>query len=89
MNVIVKVSFDNFDNWKSAFDAHDARADVCDESRTTVGKISDTSCIVMMYDVDMEGMQKLMTSDYLQELTKEHNIVNDEMHTFSPLAPGP
>ena len=48
MNVIVKVSFDNFDNWKSAFDAHYARADVCDESRTTVGKISDTSCIVMM-----------------------------------------
>ena len=41
MNIVVKVSCDNFDDWKKEFDGHDARANVCDESRTTVGKIDD------------------------------------------------
>ena len=47
---------------KKEFDGHDARANVCDESRTTVGKVDDKNAIVMMYDVDMKGMQKLMMS---------------------------
>ena len=28
---------------------------------------------------------KLMMSDYLQQLTKDLNIVNEEMHSFEPL----
>ena len=35
------------------------RANVCDESRTTVGKVDDKNAIVMMYDVDMQGMKKI------------------------------
>ena len=54
MNIVVKVSCDSFDDWKKEFDGHDARANVCDESRTTVGKVDDKNAIVMMYDVDME-----------------------------------
>ena len=69
MNIVVKVSCDNFDDWKKEFDGHDARASVCDESRTTVGKVDDKNAIVMMYDVDMQGMQKLMMSDYLQKIS--------------------
>ena len=38
-----------------------------------------------MYDVDMQGLQKLMMSDYLQELSKDLNIENREMHSFQPL----
>jgi len=85
MNILVKVSCDNFDEWKKEFDGHKERANVCDESKTTVGKIDDKHCIVMLYDVDMEGLQKLMMSDYLQQLTKDLNIVNEEMHSFGPL----
>ena len=29
MNIVVKVSCDNFDDWKKEFDSHDARANVC------------------------------------------------------------
>ena len=61
------------------------KASVCDESRTTVGKIDDQNCIVMLYNVDMAGMQNLMTSDFLVELSKKMNIKNDEMHSFEPL----
>ena len=87
MNVIVKVSMANFDEWKEAFDNHAERATICDESKTTVGKINDTSCIVMLYDVDMQGMQELMGSEFMINLSKEMQIINEEMHSFSPLQP--
>jgi hypothetical protein len=41
--------------------------------------------MVMLYDVDMAGMQKLMSSDYLKELTEKLEIVNEEMYSFEPL----
>ena len=56
MNLVLKVTFDNYGEWRAEFDSHEARAEVCDESKTTVGKIDDKSCIVMLYDVDMEGI---------------------------------
>ena len=87
MNVIVKVSMANYDNWKEAFDNHTERATICDESKTTVGKVNDTSCIVMLYDVDMQGMQELMGSEFMIRLSEEMQIVNEEMHSFSPLQP--
>ena len=87
MNVIVKVSMANYDEWKEAFDNHAERATICDESKTTVGKVNDTSCIVMLYDVDMQGMQELMGSEFMIRLSEEMQIINEEMHSFSPLQP--
>ena len=74
MNVIVKVSMANYDEWKEAFDNHTERATICDESKTTVGKVNDTSCIVMLYDVDMQGMQELMGSEFMINLSEEIQI---------------
>lgn len=85
MNLVIKVSFNNYDEWRASFDSHAERASVCDESRTTVGKIDDQNCIVMLYNVDMAGMQNLMSSDFLVELSKKMNIKNDEIHSFEPL----
>ena len=48
MNLVLKVTFDNYDEWRAEFDSHEARAEVCDESKTTVEKIDDKSCIVML-----------------------------------------
>ena len=39
----------------------------------------------MLYDLDMPGMQELMSSEYLMELTKKMNIINNEMNSFEPL----
>ena len=39
----------------------------------------------MLYDVDMEGLQKLMSSDYLVSLMEKMNIKNEEMHSFEPV----
>ena len=85
MNLVLKISCNNYTAWKKDFDSHKERAAVCDETKTTVGKIDDKSCMVMLYDVDMAGMQQLMSSDYLKELTEELEIVNEEMHSFEPL----
>ncbi len=41
--------------------------------------------MVMLYDVDMEAMQKLMSSDYLVQLSEKMNIKNEEMHSFEPM----
>ena len=87
MNVILKVSMANYDEWKEAFDNHAERATVCDESRTTVGKVNDKSCVVLLYDVDMQRMQELMGSEFMIKLSKEMQIVNEEMHSFTPLQP--
>ena len=48
MILVFKVSFNNYIVWKKEFDTHKERAAVCEESKTTVGKINDTSCIVML-----------------------------------------
>ena len=85
MNLALKVSFDNFAAWKDEFDNHTHRGAVCVESKTTVGKVDDKNCIVMLYDLDMPGMQELMSSEYLMELTKKMNIINNEMNSFEPL----
>ena len=54
-------------------------------SKTKVGKIDNQNYIIMLYDVDMEGMQKLMSSEHLVQLTEQMNIKNDEMHSFEAL----
>ncbi|MAJ51503.1 MAG: hypothetical protein CMB82_07810 [Flammeovirgaceae bacterium] len=48
MILVFKVSFNNYIVWKKEFDAHKERAAVCEESKTTVGKINDISCMVML-----------------------------------------
>ena len=85
MNLVLKISCNNYTAWKKDFDSHKERTAVCDQTKTTVGKINDKSCMVMLYDVDMAGMQQLMSSDYLKELTEKLEIVNEEMHSFEPL----
>mgnify|MGYP000126476066 FL=1 len=87
MNVIIKVSMANYDAWKETFDNHAERATVCDESKTTVGKVDETSAIVMLYDVDMQKMQGLFGSEFMVSLTEKLQIANDEMHSFTPLQP--
>ena len=54
-------------------------------SKTKVGKIDNQNYIIMLYDVDMEGMQKLISSEHLVQLTEQMNIKNDEMHSFEAL----
>ena len=41
----------------------------------------------MHYDVDMQGMQELMGSEFMITLSKEMQIINEEMHSFSTLQP--
>ena len=85
MNVLLKVSMNNYNEWKSAFDGHEERAQVCDESKTTVSKVSDYQAIVMLYDVDTPKMQELMNSDLMIQLSKDLDIINDEMHSFESM----
>ena len=33
MNLVLKVTFDNYDEWRAEFDSHEARAEVCSFNR--------------------------------------------------------
>jgi len=45
-----------YDEWKTLFDADGVkRAAMCDESKTTVGKVSEDLAIVMLHNVNMEA----------------------------------
>ena len=84
MNVLIKGRCNNYDSWREVFDGHKARAEVCDESRTWVGKVDDNHFIVMLFDVDMPKMQEMMSGPELEGLIKEHGI-EQEMFAFSPM----
>jgi hypothetical protein len=76
-----------YEAWKSMFDDHaPVRAGACDETRTLVGKASDTTALISIFDVDMEKMGAMMADPEFQKLTEplvEEHIV----YTLSPLAP--
>jgi hypothetical protein len=44
----MKISMRDCVAWRIEFDNHSDRASGCDESKTTKGKIDETSCIVMI-----------------------------------------
>ena len=39
----------------------------------------------MLHDVDIEGIQKLMNSEHLVQLTEQINIKKEEIHLFEAL----
>ena len=63
-NVVFEVHLKKgFEPWKKLFDEDGKnRVDMCDESRTTAAKVSDSLAIVNLYDVDMEKLAEF-TSD--------------------------
>ncbi len=86
MDLLVRVTCQDYDGWKAnAFDP-DAprRAEICDESRTVVSKVSNTEALVMMFDVDMDAMFMFMEDPEMKKLMEQAGVTH-EVFSFEPL----
>lgn len=88
-DLMVVIDMDDYATWRSeAFDPDaERRATVCDESRTTVAKISDNKAIVLMYDVDVEKMGTFMNEEAMKQL-KEQFGAEHATYNVVPSVPG-
>lgn len=85
-NLMVLATFDDYDSWRAnAFDTDsDRRAKVCDEERTIVSKVDNTSAIILMYGFDLDKMKEFVTNKDMIEREKQYNV-SHEIYTFSPI----
>lgn len=86
VNLMVFAYMANYDKWLEEAFLPDAsrRSLVCDDSRTTVARISETKAIILMYDVEMEAMEKHMNAKQMKVLEEKFNVEH-EIFTFSPI----
>tara|TARA_B110001450_G_C17311410_1_gene355616 strand:+ start:98 stop:361 length:264 start_codon:yes stop_codon:yes gene_type:complete len=60
VHLIIKLK-SSYEAWEAIFISHeDVRSSICDESKTLFAKANDTTALVTIFDVDMEGMGKMM-----------------------------
>ena len=60
VHLIIKLK-SSYEAWEEIFISHeDVRSSICDESKTLFAKANDTTALVTIFDVDMEGMGKMM-----------------------------
>lgn len=79
----------DFESWKKIFDEHaPERAKTCDESKTTVGKVSDKLAVVMVYNVDMEKMGAMVEDPEFKKMV-EPLVEKHVIYTCAPLGPPP
>ena len=61
VHLIIKLK-SSYEAWEEIFISHvDVRSLICDESKTLFAKANDTTALVTIFDVDMEGMGKMMS----------------------------
>ena len=86
IHIIVKLK-SSYESWHQLFvnDA-DNRSNICDESRTLVGKADETTALVTLFDVDMPAMGAMMEDPNFQKLTEDY-VSEHIPYTITPLAP--
>ena len=86
VHIIVKLK-SSFEAWHQLF-LHDSdrRSQICDESRTLVGKANEKTAIVTVFGVDMEAMGAMMADPEFQKMTE--NYVEEHIpYSLTPLTP--
>ena len=86
VHIIVKLK-SSFEAWNQLFlNDSDRRSQICDESRTLVGKANEKTAIVTVFGVDMEAMGAMMADPEFQKLTE--NYVEEHIpYSLTPLTP--
>ena len=86
VHIIVKLK-SSFEAWHQLFlNDSDRRSQICDESRTLVGKANEKTAIVTVFGVDMEAMGAMMEDPEFQKMTE--NYVEEHIpYSLTPLTP--
>ena len=86
VHIIIKLK-SSFEAWHQLFlNGLDRRSQICDESRTLVGKANEKTAIVTVFGVDMEAMGAMMADPEFQKMTE--NYVEEHIpYSLTPLTP--
>ena len=86
VHIIVKLK-SSFEAWHQLFlNDSDRRSQICDESRTLVGKANEKTAIVTVFGVNMEAMGAMMADPEFQKMTE--NYVEEHIpYSLTPLIP--
>ena len=86
IHLIIKLK-STYEAWHDLF-VNDAenRSNICDESKTLVGKADDATALVTLFGVDMEAMGAMMADPEFQKLTEDY-VEEHIPYSISPLAP--
>ena len=92
-NLFVTMKVKDFDHWYQGFKGHvDVRSQWCDESRTKVYQTPEdhNGISITLYDVDMEALQKMISSPEFQAMAEELGEISDtkRIHSFSEMGEG-
>ena len=71
----------NYESWKTIFDGDSARAEFCNESKTMVSKVDDTTALIVLFDVDKPKMEARLSSPEFEELVKDH-VKSHDIYTL-------
>lgn len=89
MNVMITVHLkQGFDRWKQLFDGDAERAKFCDESKTMVGKVNDSTALIVLFDVDMEKMKARLSAPEFADMVKDLVVKHDVYALQEMPAPG-
>ena len=80
VHLIIKLK-SSYEAWEEIFISHvDVRSLICDESKTLFAKANDTTALVTIFDVDMEGMGKMMSDP---EFIKMNEDLSEEIIPYA------
>ena len=73
MNLMITAHLkQGYDSWKKLFDGDAARAEFCDDSKTMVGRVSDDTALIVLFNVDQAKMNARLSSPEFAELVKDY-----------------
>ena len=86
IHLIVKLK-SSYEAWRELFDNEVGnRSKICDESKTLVGKVSDSTVLVTFFDMNVAAMGAMMADPEFQKLTE--NYVEEHIpYSITPLNP--
>ena len=80
VHLIIKLK-SSYEAWEEIFISHvDVRSLICDESKTLFAKANDTTALVTIFDVDMEGTGKMMSDP---EFIKMNEGLSEEIIPYA------
>ena len=87
VHLVIKLK-SSYDVWEEVFINHaDVRSKICDESKTLFAKANDKTALVTIFDVDMEGMGKMMSDPEFEKfaISLGEDLANKKVYVLKSL----
>ena len=84
IHIIVKLR-SSYEAWHNLFlkDA-DNRSNICDESRTLVGQVNESTAVITLFEVNKAAMEGMMTDPEFKRMTADY-VDEHIVYSLTPL----